>query len=247
MQFSNSLGSSSCSPPNPEGEYGSRSHMRSINSRRLLASAYRERPTPLSRENFESLLSLADKEPSGQELIDIATLVYLTGVRAGEVGRLRWKDIDFEDRSILITSSKSRSCRRVPFAGRVLAVLERRRERQPKCELVLGRFPQRTLKEAAQLLWTLSSRTRASPISMHVLRETFVWNWVQAGGNFAQLACIVGCAPLRGDLKSMASPHRLYAEAAKFQAQLEEPETGTVNPRSDSATQEAGSSASSSI
>ena len=75
---------------------------RSMNSRRLLAASRPGRPKPLSREDFDTLLALADKEPSGQDLIDIATLIYFTGLRTGELATLLWKHVDFKKRQLLI-------------------------------------------------------------------------------------------------------------------------------------------------
>lgn len=222
MQVAKSFGSYSYSPSVPEGETGSRFQTRSINSRRLLAVGDRKRPTPVSKRDFEELLTLAAKEPSGRDLIDIATIVFFTGLRAGEVARLRWSEVNFDKLAMLIISSKT-GCRRwVPFASRVLDVLEHRREREPQSDLVLGQYPRRILNQVARLLWTLSSRIRRSPISMRVLRESFVWHWMQAGGNFAPLAYVAGYATLRGNPKSILSSDGLYAEAAKFQAGLEE-------------------------
>jgi integrase len=160
-------------------------------------------------------------------MIDIATIVFFTGMRSGEICRLRWRDIDFKGRSILIVSDKQGSTRRVPFAGKVLAVLK---ARQPNSEFVLGRFPERTMNRASRLLSDLSAQVRTGPLSFWLLRESFIWHWMQAGGNCTQLACITGYAVLRWNRKNLISPDSLYAAAARFQAQLEEPETVRSNP-----------------
>lgn len=207
---------------------------RSMNSRRLLASRRYERPQPLSRKDFDELLARAKTQAADSDLIDIATIIFFTGLRAKEVALLRWKDIDFKNRSMFIASGKSGQERKVPFAGRILKILKGRKAHQRKTEPVFGRHAQRTLSRASQQLSALSLSVRRSPISLHVLRESFMVSWVKAGGNLVPLAYITrGATIIRNVSKEMSFDH-LYAEAAEFQARLEEAETESFTPHGES-------------
>ncbi len=199
----------------------------SMNSRRLLAGRRAQRPQPISRKDFDELLLLAEKDSAGRDLIDIAMIVYFTGLRPTELTRLRWKDVDLKKRSMSIVSSKGHQERRVPFAGTVLKVLKGRKGHQRKMELVFGRH---ALSRASQQLSALTLGIHRSPVSLHVLRESFVANWVKAGGNLAQLAYITRGSALIRNLSSEMSFDQLYFEAARFQAKLEEFEAGCSTP-----------------
>jgi integrase len=50
-----------------------------------------------------------------------------TAMRRAEMLNARWRDVDFDDRTILITTTKNGHPRTIPLSGRALAILQARR------------------------------------------------------------------------------------------------------------------------
>ncbi len=60
----------------------------------------------LSTAQLRLLLDFTDKDQSIRDLHDVAMIISNTGLRAGELGQLRWIDVDFERRALCITKDK---------------------------------------------------------------------------------------------------------------------------------------------
>jgi integrase len=214
-----------------DSRFQARSISSTSNARRIVAACRREPQKPVSREEFNALLRAAEKDPSGSDLKDILTILFHTGIRTGELCELRWKDVDFQKRHMLVFSKGNSKRRRVPFGKKVLQVLETRRRRQLDSEFVLGPSPHSVLDRASRQLRLLSPEVSKDAIGLRLLRAAFMLRWANAGGSFAQLACITGCRSLLRDMKTEFSFDASYKAAAKFQAQLEE-EAWESRPRS---------------
>ncbi len=100
--------------------------------------------------------------------------MFLTGVRVGEVGGLRWRDIDFDKEAITInhslyiayedgektmklTSPKTvNSVREIPFIGEMREILESQKRKQKRARRELGRKRWRSSGEMEDLVFTTS-------------------------------------------------------------------------------------------
>ena len=77
-----------------------------------------KQPMPLTLEEVEGLLSALT--PSRRRVAE----VYLqTGVRLGELKRLRWADVDFEAGTLALRNTKNRTDRTVPMSRRVHEIM----------------------------------------------------------------------------------------------------------------------------
>jgi integrase len=132
-----------------------------------------------------------------EDFYEIACCAVYTGMRAGEIVALKWRDVDLERRIIRVErgangTTKSRKIRYIPVNSRLLAVLKARKELNDG-ELVFpndgGEMRQigfRTeMKRAAE-------RAGLRKIRFHDLRHTFASNFVIKGGNLLSLQKILG-------------------------------------------------------
>jgi integrase len=194
----------------------------SLNAQRILSAGPLKPPEPLSQKEYALLLAAAERLPDSDDLKDALVILYHTGLRAGELCQLRWIDVMFDQHLMVINSRKTGQRRRVPFASKVLQVLQARRRRDPGSTFVLGKIPKRSLKRVVNQLATVSSSVRKSPTTLRTLRVTFITRWCNAGGNLEELGHIAGISSPFGRFQSLASPEHLFDAAGKFQAQLEE-------------------------
>lgn len=95
-----------------------------------------------------------DEHVQGRHAVgDMFRVALQTGMRAGEVRRLRKTDVDFSRRVIVVTSKKGMSVRRnaltreVPMSGEVFEILSRRAREAAGSYLFSGRDPERPLAD----------------------------------------------------------------------------------------------------
>jgi len=144
-------------------------------------------PTQLHR-----LLEFCANDQSLRDLHDVVAIISNTGLRPGELARLRWQDVDLEHGKIVISQSKLRNSRYVPFGVKTEEILIARRERSPDSEFVLGRFPVRMLARINHQLKIVCEKVGLGNISLIVLRHTFAARWVDCGGDLVVLKMICG-------------------------------------------------------
>ena len=101
----------------------------------------------------------------------VAIALY-TGMRQGEIARLRWRDIDFEKETITIPDSKTGNPRTIPLETPLKQLLEARPQTG---ELVLGEYRHRKAFEGAL------KRASMENFTFHDLRHTYASWKVQAG------------------------------------------------------------------
>ncbi|MGK5595748.1 MAG: tyrosine-type recombinase/integrase [Parachlamydiaceae bacterium] len=77
----------------------------------------------LSEEECKNLLS-GCKESRNPYLYSIVVIGLTTGMRRGEILGMRWEDIDFEKKLILLPKTKNGSVRYVPMAGITFQILK---------------------------------------------------------------------------------------------------------------------------
>lgn len=120
--------------------------------------------TPLSLSQIHALMC-ASRCADLRIMSPALRLMLWCGVRPTEVRRLRWRDIDREEKCVYIEShaSKTGGARAVPLRGAALALL---RERRPADDFIAPRDWQRLWKR-------LRARARLLPWRQDTLRHTF--------------------------------------------------------------------------
>jgi integrase len=140
------------------------------------------------RNTLERWLSMDEEKrlllASPRWLQEIIIFAIHTGLRRGEILRLKLSQIDFERRTMLITEQKNGEIDTLPTSRNALKVLEqRRRNRLPGCDLVFPsqngtRIIERNLFRAFD---EAMERAKIENFRFHDLRHTFATRLVQAG------------------------------------------------------------------
>ena len=138
----------------------------------------------LDDDEFERLLI---------ELPDYSRRIVLaaaeTGMRAGEIGRLKWEDIDFQAGELRVVETKNKDPRVVPFTTRFRAVLE-----EMKGEMTV--HPTRSVFGAVDIKKGLAAALKRARIekhiSLHSFRHQFATRALEAGVSSFHLQAIGG-------------------------------------------------------
>lgn len=154
----------------------------------------------LTREAVRDLCVIAGLGTLTDLTLRVASL---TGLRAGELGRLAWRDVDPGARSIVVRWTaariKTRRERRVPIVAELLEVLAQHpaaRETRACGEgLVLGRGPTLEGPTIGQRMERLSALPDAQPVTLQLLRHTRASWWLQAGAPLVKVAAWLGHSP----------------------------------------------------
>ena len=132
-----------------------------------------QRPLPPTAQEIDAILAEVAAEPDGQDVQDIVAILFQTGMRRGEIGRLRWDNVNFEDRCITILSGRSLQARYVPLGVEVAALLQARRDRKINSDHVVGPTPTITLYKVGRRFSDLSRRILGRRLTLHSLRHAF--------------------------------------------------------------------------
>ncbi len=135
-------------------------------------------------------------------LLPFYTTAILTGLRAGELCALRWRDVDLKNRLITVQRSfkkpytKSKNIRRVPITDELRPVLQDWKLACSHRSLV---FPNRVGKmhaPGARVMRSVFHRclreAEIERVRFHDLRHTFASHWMLDGGSLYKLQHILG-------------------------------------------------------
>jgi len=134
----------------------------------------------LSPEEAEALLAECSRHPT---LFMFVALALGTGMRRGEIERLRWDDVNLEKGTIRVRDSKTRTARFIPVHQEICEMLAR----LPRdSELVLGPFRHKKAFMAA------CRRAGLEDFHFHDLRHTYASWKVQDGVDLRTVAELLG-------------------------------------------------------
>ena len=157
------------------------------------------RGVKLLKENNARVRVLTDTEE--ERLLAALPLCYRplvivalhTGMRRGELANLRWQDVDFHTRTLVVQQSKSGEGRRVPMNRVVVATLRAlRRERQAFGGLVFTSPEGRFLHNFGRAWWKAVSAAEITDLRFHDLRHTAASRLVMAGVDLYTVKEILG-------------------------------------------------------
>lgn len=161
-----------------------------------------------SDDDVKRLLAAA-REEGPTEPVLYAAAVY-TGLRAGELGGLRWEDVDEERRLIVVRRTYTRAkgtkndgIRYVPIVDALLPVLREWREGASSDWVFINRTG-RPLRPSARIFQETFQRClrraglaaghepKGTRLTFHDLRHTFASHWMAAGGDIFRLQRVLG-------------------------------------------------------
>jgi integrase/recombinase XerD len=142
-------------------------------------------------------------EKGAQDVRERAILetLYGTGLRAGELCRLRLEDVDLQDRLVFVSQGKGRKDRIVPFGERVrAAIVAYLRECRPAKDgpLFLTRTGRRFRRHGLGMLVAAAGKRAGltRPASPHRLRHSYATHLLRNGADIRHIQMLLGHASL---------------------------------------------------
>ena len=129
----------------------------------------------LEREEIPRLLSNSTKK-----LRPIVTVAIFTGMRRGEIFRLKWHDIDFRRNIITLLDTKNGDKREVPMNEQVKTALIRV-PKNPESPYVFCNEEGQPLHDVRKSFWTALRKSGIKDFRFHDLRHTFASQLVMSG------------------------------------------------------------------
>ena len=129
-------------------------------------------------------------------LADIITVAIETGMRCGEILSMRWEDVDFSNRRVLLRDTKNGDSRQVPLSSRVKIILEKLSSRNtgdlvfPYCRWVIRRHYTRVVKQSAKA--RKGVQNPFTDLRFHDLRHEALSRLSDKGLNVMEIAHISG-------------------------------------------------------
>lgn len=181
--------SHACSVAANEWEWMEESPVRKV--KRLCEPRGRQRF--LSEDERDRLLN-ACRESQSISIYPVVVLALSTGMRQGEILNLRWKDVDFKKRRILLEETKNNQRRSVPLVGHAYEVLkEHSKVRRLSSQLV---FPSKEDPEQPIDLrrswFTAIRRAKIEDFRFHDLRHSAASELAMNGVSMVAIAEILG-------------------------------------------------------
>ena len=117
-------------------------------------------------------------------LREIILFAIQTGLRQGEILRLKWSQIDFERKTLLITEQKNRSVDTLPLSATALHVLKKKAPGNPDPDALVfvSKLGKRIDSSVLIRAFHLAERKAGIPkLRFHDLRHTFATRLIQNG------------------------------------------------------------------
>jgi len=157
--------------------------------------------------NAEVEIFLKEARITNQRFYPIWVIALMTGMRSGELFALRWTDIDFDGRRILVSkqwtskngfsSTKTQRSRLVPVSEDLLTFLKELKLKRGTEEFVLPHPREWQTGEQARMTREFCMSIGITPIKFHDLRATFITNLLARGESLARVMSIVGHSQLK--------------------------------------------------
>jgi len=152
----------------------------------------------LSEEEISELLLAADEESRSVWIFFLET-----GMRKGEVARLTWADLDFDDSMIRVRAevTKTNKGRSIPMSARVKKLLEKRQKaEEPKIsDQVFSTIQGRPFYTQALAVFhhdVEAANIDPEGVHIHGLRRTFATRLIKAGADPKTVQTLLGHSTL---------------------------------------------------
>ena len=129
-------------------------------------------------------------------LADIIVVAIETGMRCGEILSMRWEDVDFINRKVLLRDTKNGDSRQVPLSSRVKIICEQLSSRDtddlvfPYCRWAIRRHYTRVVKQSAKA--HKGVQNPFTDLRFHDLRHEALSRLSDKGLNVMEIAHISG-------------------------------------------------------
>ena len=128
-------------------------------------------------------------ESSADHLKPIILTSLYTGMRKGEILKLKWEDIDFDQRIIFVRTSKNNEMREIPINDRLILTLRSQEFRSPYIFAKDDGSPPISIKTAFN---SAVRRAKIKDFRFHDLRHTFASHLVMSGVDLMTVKELLG-------------------------------------------------------
>jgi len=124
-----------------------------------------------------------------------------TGMRKGEILKLRWENVNWQRKTLLLLDAKNGESRRLPIDSVLLRELSEHRGRVQKRRMGLPQLRQRRKRRTdggrEGQFWPGAERRRNHEFRFHDLRHTLASHYMMKGGQLYALSNILGHKDLK--------------------------------------------------
>lgn len=162
----------------------------------------------LTAAEIEKLLDGASKR-----FRPLLTLALHTGMRKGEIFRLRWPDIDFQARIITVNVTKSGKRRSIPMDETLVETLRTLPSRFKQGVVFPSQTTGEALTDVSKIFPLLCDKVGLKDIHFHDLRHTFASHLVMSGVDIRTVQELLGHATMSMTMRysHLAPEHRAKA------------------------------------
>ena len=123
-------------------------------------------------------------------------LLYFLGLRLAEAGGLRWSDIDWTGRSLIIRQGKGDKCRLLPLEGELPGLLKALKDEKQPQRPDTYIFHNQTTRRPLYCYGTLARAVKLAgvmkKVTPHVLRHTFATELLRRSIGLSQVQALMG-------------------------------------------------------
>lgn len=144
-----------------------------------------------SPDELTALLEAAGRTPTPERDTALLLLMIDTGIRAGEVGRIRDSDVEFDR---VLIHGKGRRQRAVPISNTTRkAIAKYQRKRGQSEYLFMTRLEDPFTRQTVfKLFKRLGDAANVHPSHPHMVRRSVATQWIKAGGDGFTLMSLLG-------------------------------------------------------
>jgi integrase len=168
----------------------------------------------LSKDQLRQILSISQVDPRLRDLHEIASFISFTGIRPGELQNLCWSNVDVHKNRAFVTSNKVGG-HYLAFGAKALQILEARRGREAEANYVLGASARMLLNRISRQLSAVGNRIGTSPVSLSVLRKTFIFRLLHSGADVRSVMILCGYRESYPPSKFLSNRTQIFECAAR--------------------------------
>ncbi|MGB3363923.1 MAG: tyrosine-type recombinase/integrase [Thermodesulfobacteriota bacterium] len=146
-----------------------------------------QKPRALTEEEFRLLFNSAS-----DHLKPILFVAISTGMRKGEILNLRWKDINLEEKYIVVRDSKNYESRIIPINNRLEKVFLEIYRNAPEDEYLFCYHDKKPIEYIYRSFHTALKKSGIRKCTFHSLRHSFATRAVMAGVDIVTLNELLG-------------------------------------------------------
>ena len=165
-------------------------------------------PAPIKAIYTDEELDILMRKPDYHDFIEykcwvVINFVAATGCRIGTVVGIKMKDLELEDRSVIVNIQKNRDPKRIKLVSAIIKILREyikyyRSDADDEDFLFCNQFGEEwSSNAAAHAIYDYNKKRGLKKTSIHLLRHTYAANYFKSGGDIFNLQNQLGHKSLK--------------------------------------------------